>query len=88
VEALGAQFGDTIEVRGADAGMHVVALLPHGMDDVDVSRRAASQGIAAMPLSACYVGAPERGGLVLGYGGATLAQIRDGVRRLKASLPQ
>jgi GntR family transcriptional regulator/MocR family aminotransferase len=88
VEALGAQFGDTIEVRGADAGMHVVALLPHGMDDVDVSRRAASQGIAAMPLSACYVGAPERGGLVLGYGGATLAQIRDGARRLKASLPQ
>jgi len=72
---------------GADAGMHVVALLSPGIDDVAASRSAAIQGIAALPLSTCYVHRPDRGGLVLGYGGATLHQIRDGVRRLKASLP-
>ena len=73
---------------GADAGMHVVVLLPSGVDDVAVSRSAASQGIAALPLSTCYVRPPERGGLVLGYGGATLHQIREGVRKLKACLPK
>jgi GntR family transcriptional regulator/MocR family aminotransferase len=65
-----------------------VALLASGVDDVTVSRSAATQGIAALPLSTCYVSPPDRGGLVLGYGGATLHQIRDGVRRLKASLPK
>jgi GntR family transcriptional regulator / MocR family aminotransferase len=87
VDALGAQLGKALEIQGADAGMHVVGLLPSGVDDVAVSRRAADQGIAALPLSTCYVSPPERGGLVLGYGGATARQIRDGVRRLKASLP-
>jgi len=88
VAALHAQFGGTLEILGADAGMHVVALLPPGVDDVAVSRNAAGKGIAALPLSACYARPPERGGLVLGYGGATLHQIREGVRQLKASLPK
>ena len=84
VAALRAQFADRLEILGADAGMHVVALLPRGVDDVAVSRRAASQGIAALSLSTCYVTPPDRGGVVLGYGGATLHQIRAGVRRLRA----
>jgi len=88
VAALRSQLGDRLDILGADAGMHVVALLASGVDDVTVSRSAATQGIAALPLSTCYVSPPDRGGLVLGYGGATLHQIRDGVRRLKASLPK
>jgi GntR family transcriptional regulator/MocR family aminotransferase len=88
VAALRTQLGDTLDILGADAGMHVVALLPPGVDDVAVSRSAAGQGLAALPLSTCYVCPPDRGGLVLGYGGATLHQIRDGVRRLTASLPK
>lgn len=86
VSALRAQLGSSLEVVGADAGMHLVALLPAGVDDVAISRRAAREGIAALPLSTCYVGSSQRGGLVLGYGGANLRQIRDGVRRLKTSL--
>jgi GntR family transcriptional regulator/MocR family aminotransferase len=88
VAAFCTQFGNTLEILGADAGMHVAALLPRGVDDVAVSRNAARQGIAALPLSTCYMNPAERGGVVLGYGGATLHQIRDGVRRLAASLPK
>jgi GntR family transcriptional regulator / MocR family aminotransferase len=88
VAALRTQRGDTLDILGADAGMHVVALLPPGVDDVAVSQSAARQGIAALPLSTCYASPPDRGGVVLGYGGATLHQIRDGVRRLYASLPK
>ena len=86
VSALRTQLGSTLEVVGADAGMHLVALLPAGTDYVAISRRAAREGIAALPLSTCYVGPSQRGGLVLGYGGTNLHQIRAGVRKLKISL--
>jgi GntR family transcriptional regulator/MocR family aminotransferase len=86
VAALGVHLGDLLDVVGADAGMHVVALLPPGRNDMAISRSAATQGIAAMPLSTCYLRRPSRGGLVLGYGGANLHQIREGVRKLDVIL--
>jgi GntR family transcriptional regulator/MocR family aminotransferase len=86
VEAIQAQMGDTIELVGAEAGMHLVALLPQGVNDVAVARQAGRVGICAMPLSSCCLRPPVRGGLVLGYGGTNAHQIQDGVRKLKSSL--
>ncbi len=86
VKAIRDQVGDMLEVVGAEAGMHLVALLPPSVDDVAVSREAARTGICAMPLSSCYLRRPARGGLVLGYGGADGPQIRDGVRKLRMSV--
>jgi GntR family transcriptional regulator/MocR family aminotransferase len=86
VHAIETQMGDMLEVVGDEAGMHLVALLPRGIDDVAVSRKAAQNGISARPLSSCCLKSPERGGLVLGYGSANLDQIRDGVRKLRMSV--
>jgi GntR family transcriptional regulator/MocR family aminotransferase len=83
VNAIQIHMEDMAEVIGAEAGMHLVALLPRGTDDVAVSRKAAQRGISAMPLSVCYSKAPTRGGLVLGYGGANAHQIHDGIRKLR-----
>jgi GntR family transcriptional regulator/MocR family aminotransferase len=83
VKAIHSQMGDLLEVIGAEAGMHLVALLPPGTDDVAVSRKAAHRGISAMPLSSCYLKAPVKGGLVLGYGGSNVHQIQEGVRKLR-----
>lgn len=77
------QMGDMLEIVGADAGMHLVALLPPSICDVAVAMRAAQKGISAMPLSSCYRKPPSRGGLILGYGGAAPHQIHDGIRTLK-----
>jgi GntR family transcriptional regulator / MocR family aminotransferase len=88
VKAIRAQMGDGIEVVGDQAGMHLVVLLPAGADDVAVSRKAAQRGICAMPLSACYLKPPVRGGLILGYGGTNAGQIQDGVRKLKMSIAE
>jgi GntR family transcriptional regulator / MocR family aminotransferase len=63
--------------------MHLLALLPPGVSDVAIAKRAAEIGISAMPLSACYLKAPVRGGLILGYGGTDARQIRDGIRKLR-----
>ena len=86
VNAIQIQMGDMLEVIGAEAGMHLVALLPRGTDDVAVSRKAAQRGISAMPLSICYLKPPTRGGLILGYGGANAHQIHDGIRKLRMSV--
>jgi len=86
VEAIRSNMGDLLEVIGAEAGMHLAALLPAGTNDVAVSRKAAQSGISAMPLSMCYLKPPRRGGLILGYGGTNAHQIRDGIRKLKMSI--
>jgi GntR family transcriptional regulator/MocR family aminotransferase len=83
VNAIQIQMGDMTEVIGAEAGMHLVALLPRGTNDVVVSRKAAQRGISAMPLSVCYSKAATRSGLILGYGGANAHQIHDGIRKLR-----
>jgi GntR family transcriptional regulator/MocR family aminotransferase len=83
VEAIQNQMGGKLEVTGAEAGMHLVAMLPPGVDDVAVSKKAAAVGISAMPLSSCYLKPPARRGLILGYSGADARQIRDGTSKLK-----
>lgn len=84
VNALGKELGDTLTVRGGEAGMHLVATLAEGHRDRQISLRAARKRLWAMPLSSCYLGEPTLQGLVLGYGGTDVAGIRDGVRRLRA----
>jgi GntR family transcriptional regulator/MocR family aminotransferase len=86
VNAIQIQMGDMTKVIGAEAGLHLVALLPPGTDDVAVSRKAAQKGISAIPLSTCYLKPPTRCGLILGYGGANAHQIRDGIRKLRMSV--
>jgi GntR family transcriptional regulator / MocR family aminotransferase len=82
VEAIRKQMGDKLEVIGAEAGMHLVALLPPGISDVAVSKKANEVNISAMTLSSCYLKPPARGGLILGYGGTDARQIHEGVRKL------
>src|SRR5271156_3305916 len=82
VEAIQKHLGNQLEVVGAEAGMHLAALLPRGVNDVRVAKKAAQLGIAAQPLSSCCSKPPIRGGLILGYGGADARQLEDGVRKL------
>ena len=84
VSEIEEQLGATVEIVGAQAGMHLVCLLPEGVEDTIVWQRAAKAGIASWPLSICYQRKPQRGGLVLGYGGVDQKQIQDGVRKLAA----
>jgi GntR family transcriptional regulator / MocR family aminotransferase len=83
VQAIRTHMDETLEVVGAEAGMHLLALLPAGVSDVAIARDAGKLGVAAMPLSSCCSSPPRRGGLILGYGGANTHQIRAGVRLLK-----
>jgi GntR family transcriptional regulator / MocR family aminotransferase len=82
-EAIKSQMGEALTVVGAEAGMHLVALLPRRGDDVAIARKAAENGISAMPLSSCYLRRPARNGLILGYGGTNPQQINEAMGELK-----
>jgi GntR family transcriptional regulator / MocR family aminotransferase len=83
VKAIKVQAPDLLQVIGSEAGLHLVALLPPGTNDVVVARKAVEKAISAAPLSSCYAKPPARGGLILGYGGASLHQIHEGVGKLR-----
>jgi GntR family transcriptional regulator / MocR family aminotransferase len=86
IKAIQSHMGDLLEVIGDAAGMHLLALLPPGRNDLQVSRHAAQEHISVMPLSSCCLQPPARGGLILGYGGVNAHQIYDGIRRLRVSI--
>lgn len=80
-------FGDDVTISGADAGLNVVLWL-HKMPRARESQlidAARANGIGVYPLGPLFYGAkdrPKMAGLVLGYAGVSLADIKRGVREL------
>lgn len=71
--------------HNSDAGLHVAAFLPEGVDD----RALAAGPLRALdvgPLSRCYSGRRPRPGLIIGYGGASERRIAVACRALGDAL--
>ena len=83
VEALRREFGTSIEVLGAEAGMQLVATLPKGLRDRSVSKQAGRHHLWLWPLSVCYLEKSARQGLILGFGSTTPREIPHAIRRLR-----
>jgi GntR family transcriptional regulator/MocR family aminotransferase len=77
-----------LRIQQADQGMHIVAWLPNGLDDVAVAKAANKAGIALRALSPMCSSNLPLSGLMLGFGGFTNEQLRDGVRRLRQVLEE
>lgn len=75
VTAIEAQARGVLEVVGDQAGMLLCALLPPGVNDVEIVSRIAKGGATAYPLSECYEIPPQRGGLMFGYANLGLEEI-------------
>jgi GntR family transcriptional regulator / MocR family aminotransferase len=82
IDALQNNLRDSVEIVGAEAGMHLVILLRAGVNDAAVAIEGARRGISVMPLSSCRLNPAGQCGLVLGYGGVDAQTIREGVRKL------
>ena len=74
--------------HNTDAGLHVSAFLPDGVDDREVVREGAKRGLDMTALSTCYAGKRSRSGLVLGFGGASERRILVACRTLGEVLKQ
>lgn len=68
-----------LEVPQLVAGLDAAAFLPAGVDDADVARRLAREGIETRPLSLYAIDRPAPAGLVLGFASVGSDTIQSGV---------
>ncbi len=83
IEALARWFPDAVP-SGISAGMHVLVTLPPHLDEARFAARALELGVRVFPLSEYRTRRRTDlpGGVVLGYGGITPAEIDAGARLL------
>ena len=86
VEAANHHLRDLLDVRPAEAGLHLVGRLPESVDDRGASRYARAAGVEAPPLSLYGVQPRARRGLLLGYAAVAEPEIQSGVRGLAKAL--
>ena len=82
VDAIGEVFGDRLQILGADAGIHLAAILPKPFNDRNIAQRAAGENLWLWPLSPCYQGKNPRQGFILGFGSTGAREIPNRVRQL------
>ena len=86
--AATAQDANLVPFRllGDTAGMHVVLELPDAYPAEHLVEAAAERGVAVYPLDRYFAGPPTMSGLILGYGTATLPQVRRAAAELSGLL--
>jgi GntR family transcriptional regulator / MocR family aminotransferase len=72
-----------LEIDSAEAGIHCVGWLLDGKNDRRLASRAADFDLNLTPISNFSIEPLPRKGFLLGYGGYTVQDIKDGIRRLK-----
>jgi GntR family transcriptional regulator/MocR family aminotransferase len=82
IAVLESELGDILTIGPAEAGIHLLAGLPDGVDDVSLALAAQRVGIEFSPLSPHYYSTKARPGMLLGFGALNEDQLATGVRRL------
>ncbi|TAH41376.1 MAG: PLP-dependent aminotransferase family protein [Betaproteobacteria bacterium] len=77
-----------LQIQPSDQGMHLVVWLPNELDDVTVAAAARTAGIALRPLSPMGSTSLKLSGLMLGFGGFSIDQIKAAVQRLRQVLEE
>ena len=86
VECIGKEFGSTLPILGAEAGMHLAVILPKGIRDTQIAHRAARDKLWLTPLSPSYLGTNRRQGFILGFGSTSAPEMPRAVGRLRDAL--
>jgi GntR family transcriptional regulator/MocR family aminotransferase len=84
LNSLQSEFGNALEIHGAEAGMHLTVTLPGGIQDRDIVERAAKRSLWLWPLSPAYFGKRCRQGLILGFGSTPSDSIPRAVSLLRS----
>jgi GntR family transcriptional regulator/MocR family aminotransferase len=75
-------FGSVVEVTGAEAGMHLTAVL-NGIPDQTLSVRGAREKLWLVPLSAFYMGKTAQQGFILGFGSTSVQEMPAALHKLR-----
>ncbi|MEM9907476.1 MAG: PLP-dependent aminotransferase family protein [Cyanobacteria bacterium P01_D01_bin.44] len=82
VKALYHYFGDTVEILGDSAGLHIMARLSLSLDDNDAISKAQTVGVAMFSARPQYWQPMRHGEFVFGYAELDEATLIEGVRRV------
>ena len=72
-----------LEIDSPEAGIHCVGWLPDGMDDRALAQQATQSDLNLTPISNFSLEPLARKGFLLGYGGYSVQEIKNGVKRLE-----
>ncbi len=86
VQALYKHFGESVEVLGDSAGLHVMAKLPIKLSDAAAVTRAANVGVEICSAQNQYESPCNTGEFVFGYTAINEAQIEAGISLLAQAL--
>jgi len=88
LRAIAKHFGDSVEVLGASAGIHVVLRFPGvaGRQTARLINRAAQAGVGIYSTAPYYLKPPDRCELILGYGALSERDITAGIRILETAI--
>ncbi|MDH4571799.1 GntR family transcriptional regulator [Salinicola acroporae] len=85
-QALAHHLGNRIQLDLQAGGMHLLARLPDGVDDVALANRAASAGLGGHALSAWYLSSARQSGLLLSFTNVIDAAHADALAARLAAL--
>ena len=88
LDAARTELDGVLEITPPDAGTHVVAKLPRGVDARVAARSAELHGVEVRALSNYFLKGSGRSGLILGYGAFNKSQTRSGMQKLALALGQ
>jgi GntR family transcriptional regulator / MocR family aminotransferase len=83
LDSLTRELAEWLEPIPSFYGMHVAAIARPGVDAEAAAAAALGMGLRIHTLSRYFLGEPDRGGMIFGYGVADLPQIAHGLRRLR-----
>ncbi|HXR64857.1 MAG TPA: PLP-dependent aminotransferase family protein, partial [Ktedonobacteraceae bacterium] len=86
IESLTRELGALLEVSTPEAGMHLVAWLPVGMNAQTVSEQAATRGLRIFPITQSSLRSPQREGLLFGFASASPQELQEGVKTLASAM--
>jgi GntR family transcriptional regulator/MocR family aminotransferase len=75
-------LGDRVTVTGSRSGTHIVLWPRAKASEAEIIARAAAAGVGIYGIAGYYLRQPSQPGFLLGYANLTVAQIREGIRRL------
>lgn len=84
IDTARTEWGEAVELKNTDAGMHVLTVFPNHVDDIRFAEEAESRGVSTMALSPLYAGSTKTPGLMLGFAGFGPRQTKSGIRTLSA----
>ena len=86
ISAIEKELPSWATLQQSDQGMHLVLWLPLGLDDVKLAEQAQKAGLVVRPISPMFQATPARYGLMLGFGGFSVAELQAAVIRLRGVL--